>query len=192
MAFKFQGVNTPRTREAVTPASKHGAVELSLYREQPCGEISLEEFEKFALDRLRSEMLAERGCCGHDVAVGAADWTWGWHGARRRLACMMSPMQHAMQHAHTSTRPAATQPCSSPASQRLCCLIATATPSLPFALPVLKAIEEAKLRSKGEAILQARGAGCMLGAWCRIGGRLVQLWLAWCVLPACSECLCMR
>lgn len=57
MASAFRFLTTPRyARDQGTPGqSTAGLVELSLYKEHPAGEISLEEFEKYALDRLRSE-----------------------------------------------------------------------------------------------------------------------------------------
>ena len=41
-------------RQAATPSAvQHGAPTLSMYKEPPMGELSLEDFERFALDRLR-------------------------------------------------------------------------------------------------------------------------------------------
>lgn len=41
-----------------TQASKGPYLELSMYKEVPTGEISLEEFEEYALDRLRGATVA--------------------------------------------------------------------------------------------------------------------------------------
>lgn len=52
----------PRTGGATGTAAdvKGTAVELTMYKEAPSGEVSVEEFEKYALDRLRGAyMLAE-------------------------------------------------------------------------------------------------------------------------------------
>jgi hypothetical protein len=54
-------INTaPRPGAGGTPttqASKGPYLELSMYKEVPTGEISLEEFEEYALDRLRGAMV---------------------------------------------------------------------------------------------------------------------------------------
>ena len=48
------------TAKSVTPApaiglSRRNATTLSMYSDMPSGEISLEEFERYALDRLKGE-----------------------------------------------------------------------------------------------------------------------------------------
>jgi len=55
----MQFLRTPKEREPPSPAaglgSTTGFYELSMYKDSPVGEVALEEFEKVALDRLRSE-----------------------------------------------------------------------------------------------------------------------------------------
>lgn len=55
--MNFENVRTPSTRHTGAASGAAAAVrrpvELSMYRELPTGEISLEEFEQYALDRLR-------------------------------------------------------------------------------------------------------------------------------------------
>eukprot|EP00877_Chromochloris_zofingiensis_P006868 jgi/Chrzof1/2434/Cz11g15130.t1 len=51
----MQFLRTPRDKELATPSAGHHVAytELSMYKDHPTGDLSLEEFEKFALDRLR-------------------------------------------------------------------------------------------------------------------------------------------
>lgn len=54
--MNFENVKTPattRTGGATGTAGVKRAVELTMYKEAPSGEVSVEEFEKYALDRLR-------------------------------------------------------------------------------------------------------------------------------------------
>jgi hypothetical protein len=54
----MQFLRTPKEREPPSPGTGLGGgsyYELSMYKESPAGEVALEEFEKIALDRLRSE-----------------------------------------------------------------------------------------------------------------------------------------
>jgi hypothetical protein len=52
----MQFLRTPKEREPPSPAGGFGGYyELSMYKDSPVGEVALEEFEKIALDRLRSE-----------------------------------------------------------------------------------------------------------------------------------------
>jgi hypothetical protein len=64
---------TPGGGSAADGLSKRG-VELTMYREAPCGEVSIEEFEKYALDRLR----------GEDRAGGSSSGGWAvWCAVQR-------------------------------------------------------------------------------------------------------------
>lgn len=56
----MQFLRTPKEREPPSPApgvgySGAGSYELSMYKDAPAGEVSIEDFEKVALDRLRGE-----------------------------------------------------------------------------------------------------------------------------------------
>jgi hypothetical protein len=55
--MNFQNVKTPATTRTGggtgAAADVKRAVELTMYKEAPSGEVSVEEFEKYALDRLR-------------------------------------------------------------------------------------------------------------------------------------------
>lgn len=59
--MNFLNAKTPATRgtgaagTTGTAADSKRPVELTMYRELPSGEVSMEEFEKHALDRLRGE-----------------------------------------------------------------------------------------------------------------------------------------
>lgn len=68
----MQFLRTPKERDPPSPGvavGHNGFYELSMYKESPVGEVALEEFEKVALDRLRSEWClggqasAEYGAC---------------------------------------------------------------------------------------------------------------------------------
>jgi hypothetical protein len=81
----MQFLRTPKEREPPSPGTGLGGgyYELSMYREPPAGEVALEEFEKVALDRLRSATpggAAKRGRA--HGAVGSARGT-----DRARCAC---------------------------------------------------------------------------------------------------------
>jgi hypothetical protein len=116
MASAFKFLSTPRVRDQATPGQgRAGGAELSLYKERPAGDISLEEFEKYALDRLRSE--------GRPAASPGAG---------------RSSMRSSDGRAPTAAGPRPRCP-----------------PALPPAHAVLKAIEEAKLRSKGDDVLSS-------------------------------------
>ena len=64
----FLQANAVQTRKLVQEATKAQAtkaqrsrVALSMYSDLPEGEIAIEEFERFAMDRLRGEQAAGRG-----------------------------------------------------------------------------------------------------------------------------------
>ena len=62
----MQFLRTPKAPEPLSPGAGlgSGSYELSMYKETPVGEVALEEFEKIALDRLRSERRRVwRGLC---------------------------------------------------------------------------------------------------------------------------------
>jgi hypothetical protein len=62
--------SAPRPGAGGTPttqASKGPYLELSMYQEVPTGEISLEEFEEYALDRLRGAWVLPSYCLEHSM-----------------------------------------------------------------------------------------------------------------------------
>jgi hypothetical protein len=100
-------------------AGRGPAGELTMYKEPPSGEVSVEEFEKYALDRLRGKQAQSRYPCK------------ATHGMGSRV-CARSHVRSRLSAFHCSGW-------SSPT--------------------VLKAIEEAKLRSKTDEDIQVRHAG---------------------------------
>ncbi len=58
ISMQFAGNHTPKAAPpSVGRRQKNVVAELSMYRDAPDGDISLEELEKFALDRLHSEWV---------------------------------------------------------------------------------------------------------------------------------------
>jgi hypothetical protein len=53
--MQFLRTPKPEPPSPGTALGTTGFYELSMYKEPPAGEVALEEFEKIALDRLRSE-----------------------------------------------------------------------------------------------------------------------------------------
>lgn len=62
--MNFLNARTPATGRTggagtgTAAAAVKGLVELTMYKEAPAGEVSVEEFEKYALDRLRGAPAA--------------------------------------------------------------------------------------------------------------------------------------
>ena len=108
------GVATGTAAAAAAASAK--SVELTMYRQPPSGEVSVEEFEKYALDRLRGEPAFPR---------------------RGRKQWLVATLRRGM----LSNR----------------CLSVLVWHACAFA--VLKAIEEAKLRSKADDDIQVSCGG---------------------------------
>lgn len=137
--MNFKRTPKPGDASLATPGALHagGGAHLSLYKDMPMVDISLEEFERFALDRLRGA-LSRRMAHAHALE----------HVFKALLACV-----------HERTQPAAPTPC--------CCrhsssgLLSTSPHSCQLALDsapgphaVLKAMEEGKLRGKSDETMQ--------------------------------------
>jgi hypothetical protein len=78
----MQFLRTPKEREPPSPAGGFGGYyELSMYKDSPVGEVALEEFEKIALDRLRSEWRGAAVAARHALRTCArpAGFTAGPH-----------------------------------------------------------------------------------------------------------------
>jgi hypothetical protein len=77
-------VKTPATARTGggTGADVKRAVELTMYKEAPSGEVSVEEFEKYALDRLRGAELITA-----NISESHTDSAYD-HVADSQLACI--------------------------------------------------------------------------------------------------------
>lgn len=119
--MNFINAKTPATRTGVATGTaadvKGTAVELTMYKEAPSGEVSVEEFEKYALDRLRGAYMVAQNRVQSTSAASSQH-------ASGQASPLTLPLRAAGAASHTHT--------------------------------VLKAIEEAKLRSKTDDVIQVR------------------------------------
>jgi hypothetical protein len=97
-----------------------------MYKEVPTGEISLEEFEEYALDRLRGATVLHLPSLLEEGSMKMLSMLWRAH-EKQQLIAPLTAVWLVLLGVHTT---------------------------------VLKAIEEAKLRSKSEDIIQVSAVFC--------------------------------
>jgi hypothetical protein len=116
-------------RQSVTPAAgQHGAPTLSMYKDPPTGELPLEDFERFALDRLRGQSCFKPAA--NKAGIG-----------------LVRPYQATCRHRLVSDLLSAAA-----APPGISFLRSSQTYARTHA--VLKSIEEAKLRNKSDTVVQ--------------------------------------